>query len=308
MGKVSTKNKKNKTNKTIDKMMGFPMEKIDKLINQAKDLNKPKKRFDKGGSNMAKKNFSSKELIKEEGRKQGLARTVEGAQKRKPSEKTFFDAKRKKELAAVSREDMKKAGFTSFGAQSLRKYLNMKNKLGKKPTKSDFTKSTKTDTKKTTTPKKKNLTSKSVGAGTVTTVAGTAAATSATEINRKLREKAKGEKKTETKKKKDDIKTGFLPKVAGVDIFSKKMRETADAAANQRAPNYMKDKKEKGKKDFLSIFKTTDKQKEKKKKLKETFGRKQKPTVTSEYKKEMSYNMGGSVKVKMSKGGFKGTF
>ena len=55
MGKVSTKNKKNKTNKTIDKMMGFPMEKIDKLIKQAKDLNKPKKRFDKGGSNMAKR-------------------------------------------------------------------------------------------------------------------------------------------------------------------------------------------------------------------------------------------------------------
>jgi hypothetical protein len=63
MGKVSTKNKKNKTNKTIDKMMGSPMEKIDKLIKQAKDLNKPKKRFDKGGSNMAKKNFSSKELM-----------------------------------------------------------------------------------------------------------------------------------------------------------------------------------------------------------------------------------------------------
>ena len=50
------------------------------------------------------------------------------------------------------------------------------------------------------------------------------------------------------------------------------------------------------------------KQEEKRAKLKETFGRKQKPTVTSEYKKEMSYNMGGSVKVKMSKGGFKGIF
>ena len=132
-----------------------PMAQIDALIKEAKRLkknqdqiNKPKKRFDKGGSNVAKKNFSSKELIKEEGRKQGLARTVAGAQKRKPSEKTFFDAKRKKELAAVSREDMKNAGFTSFGTQSLRKYLNMKNKLGKKPTKSDFTKSTKTDTKK----------------------------------------------------------------------------------------------------------------------------------------------------------------
>ena len=44
----------------------------------------------------------------------------------------------KKKLADVSKEDMIKAGFTSFGKQSLRKYLNMKNKLGKKPTKSDF--------------------------------------------------------------------------------------------------------------------------------------------------------------------------
>ena len=298
-----------------------PMAQIDALIKEAKRLkknqdkiNKPKKRFDKGGSNMAKKNFSSKELIKEEGRKLGLARTVAGAQKRKPSEKTFFDAKRKKELAAVSREDMKNAGFTSFGTQSLRKYLNMKNKLGKKPTKSDFTKSTKTDTKKTTTPKKKNLTSTSVGAGAVKTIAGTAAAKSVTEINRKLREKAKGEKKTETKTetkksrgrvKKDAIKTGFLPKVAGVDIFTKKMRETADAAANKRAPNYMKkdDKKSDNKKRSKSLFKRitgTFMSPEKKST--------QKPTVTSQYKKEMSYNMGGSVKVKMSKGGFKGIF
>jgi hypothetical protein len=116
MGKVSTKNKKNKTNKTIDKMMGFPMEKIDKLIKQAKDLNKPKKRFDKGGSNMAKKNFSSKELIM----------------------KATQPKKSKKKLADVSKEDMIKAGFSSFGKESLRKYLNMKNKLGRKPTKKDF--------------------------------------------------------------------------------------------------------------------------------------------------------------------------
>ena len=57
------KNKKEEISKKIDKMMGFPMDKIDKLIKQAKDLNKPKKRFDKGGSHMAKKNFSSKELM-----------------------------------------------------------------------------------------------------------------------------------------------------------------------------------------------------------------------------------------------------
>ena len=83
------------------------------------------------------------------------------------------------------------------------------------------------------------------------------------------------------------------------------MRETADAAANKRAPNYMKkdDKKSDNKKRSKSLFKRitgTFMSPEKKST--------QKPTVTSQYKKEMSYNMGGSVKVKMSKGGFKGIF
>lgn len=112
----SKKNKKEEISKKIDKMMGFPMEKIDKLIKQAKDLNKPKKRFNQGGSNMAKKNFSSKELIM----------------------KATQPKKSKKKLADVSKEDMIKAGFSSFGKESLRKYLNMKNKLGRKPTKADF--------------------------------------------------------------------------------------------------------------------------------------------------------------------------
>jgi len=52
-------------------------------------------------------NFSSKKLIQDTGRKMGLATTVKRAQKRDPSEKTFFDKKRGKELAAVSKEDMK---------------------------------------------------------------------------------------------------------------------------------------------------------------------------------------------------------
>ena len=83
------------------------------------------------------------------------------------------------------------------------------------------------------------------------------------------------------------------------------MRETADAAANKRPPNYMKkdDKKSDNKKRSKSLFKRitgTFMSPEKKST--------QKPTVTSQYKKEMSYNMGGSVKVKMSKGGFKGIF
>ena len=85
-------------------------------------------------------NFSSKKLIQDTGRKMGLATTVKRAQKRDPSEKTFFDKKRGKELAAVSKEDMKDAGFDSFGKNSLGKYLNMKKKLGRKPTKKDFVK------------------------------------------------------------------------------------------------------------------------------------------------------------------------
>jgi hypothetical protein len=103
-----------------------PMAQIDALIKEAKRLkknqdqiNKPKKRFDQGGSNMAKKNFSSKELMMKS----------QYAQK---------NTKPKKKLADVSKEDMIKAGFSSFGKESLRKYLNMKNKLGRKPTKKDF--------------------------------------------------------------------------------------------------------------------------------------------------------------------------
>ena len=41
-------------------------------------------------------NFSSKKLIQDTGRKMGLATTVKRAQKRDPSEKTFFDKKRGK--------------------------------------------------------------------------------------------------------------------------------------------------------------------------------------------------------------------
>lgn len=304
----------NKVEKAIQSMFGSPMSEIDKLIEQAKELkknkknkpNKPKPKFNKGGSNMAKKDMSSAKF--QFAQRDRVGTSLADA---KAKNLMFYKGKDGKKKAAVSKTDLiafrKRENNPDL---TLRDYLNkMQGKTRKKDTKKTTpVVTTKKTDKKTDTKKKKNLTSKSVGAGTVTTVAGTAAATSATEINRKLREKAKGEKKTKNKKKKDDIETGFFKKVAGVDIFTDKMRETADAAANQRAPNYMKDKKEKGKKDFLSIFKTTDKQKEKKKKLKETFGRKQKPTVTSEYKKEMSYNMGGSVKVKMSKGGFKGTF
>jgi len=64
------------------------------------------------------------------------------AEAKRRGKKTFMgmdkSGMRTKKLAAVSREDMEKAGFKSFGAQSLRKYLNMQNKLGRQPKTSDF--------------------------------------------------------------------------------------------------------------------------------------------------------------------------
>ena len=42
----------------------------------------------------------------------------------KKAKSKFFYGKGNKKLAAVTKEDMEKAGFTSFGRQSLRKYLN----------------------------------------------------------------------------------------------------------------------------------------------------------------------------------------
>jgi len=52
-----------------------------------------------------------------------------------------------------------------------------------------------------------------------------------------------------TDKKKDEYKTGFFPKLIGKDpFFTKKMRETADAAFNQRMPDHMKKKLKKARK------------------------------------------------------------
>lgn len=64
------------------------------------------------------------------------------AEAKRRGKKTFMgmdkSGMRTKKLAAVSREDMEKAGFKSFGSKSLGKYLNMKNKLGRNPKASDF--------------------------------------------------------------------------------------------------------------------------------------------------------------------------
>jgi len=67
--------------------------------------------------------MSTKEKQKrlmEVGRKGGLSTTIGAAKKRKM--KTFKD-KKGIEKAAVTKEDMQKAGFTSFGRESLGRYL-----------------------------------------------------------------------------------------------------------------------------------------------------------------------------------------
>jgi len=104
-----------------------------------KEKIKRQKMFDK---NTTKTNMDlNRNPYKAEKKKSDLkAGTVINSSKSntKPNTKKSTSSVAKKKLADVSREDMMKAGFTSFGTQSLRKYLNMKNKLGKKPTKSDF--------------------------------------------------------------------------------------------------------------------------------------------------------------------------
>ena len=90
-------------------------------------------------------NFSSKKLMMKNkpGGVPSSKGTLKGQYAQKNTSKTT-----KKKLADVSREDMMDAGFKSFGKQSLRQYLNMKNKLGRKPTKKDF--ETKKETKTST--------------------------------------------------------------------------------------------------------------------------------------------------------------
>ena len=57
----------------------------------------------------------------EVGRKASLSKNIGAAKKR--NMKTFKD-KKGTEKAAVTKEDMQKKGFTSFGKESLRRYLN----------------------------------------------------------------------------------------------------------------------------------------------------------------------------------------
>ena len=88
-----------------------------------------------GGDTMMTQKEKQRRL-KEEGRMQGLSTTVGAAKKR--NMKTFRDKKTGVEKAAVTREDLTKVGLDPSKKSSLTKYLNMRNKTGKTPTKSDF--------------------------------------------------------------------------------------------------------------------------------------------------------------------------
>ena len=201
--------------------------------------------------------------------------------------KSLRDAQRNKLMFYKGKDGKKKAAVTKeeLGGLSLRDYLNkQQGKTRKKDTKTAKPVATNKDVVKTNNkgrafvaPKERKKVS-SVGSGAATTITGQAKTKSATQINRELKEKIKSpkvlgkkvvatnivgagtgtvDKKSANKKNKDVIKTGFLPKVIGKDIFSKKMRETADAAANKRAPDYMKkdNKKSDDKKRSKSLLK-----------------------------------------------------
>mgnify|MGYP000161866416 CR=1 FL=1 len=115
-GSKSSKNiKKSGTNeeyqKIFDDMMGNPLSKIDKLIKQAKELNKPKKRFNQGGSNMGKKKMKNGGGIKEaisnffgSGTKPVLE-PGKGARPKGSPEPTVFKSKKNKKPDANKKTD-----------------------------------------------------------------------------------------------------------------------------------------------------------------------------------------------------------
>jgi hypothetical protein len=76
----------------------------------------------------------------------GLSRNVIAAQER--NMKTFLNEADGKEKAAVTREDMTKVGLNPKLTDDLTKYLNMKNRKGRKPIEGDFKTTIKTEDKK----------------------------------------------------------------------------------------------------------------------------------------------------------------
>ena len=84
--------------------------------------------------------------LTEAARLSGLSRNVIAAQKR--NMKTFLNEADGKEKAAVTREDMTKVGLNPKLTDDLTKYLNMKNRKGRKPIEGDFKTTIKTEDKK----------------------------------------------------------------------------------------------------------------------------------------------------------------
>ena len=190
----------------------------------------------------------------------------------------FYKGKDGEKKAAVSETDLKAFRKRENNPKlTLRDYLNkMQGKTRKKDTKKTTTTITKQPVKKDVAKrkpttnifkvKKGDSTTKSADAkakikaaqkkqGRGLTISNTAKKVTATNIAGAGT--GTGNKKSTNKKNKDVIKTGFFPKVIGKDIISKRMRETANAAANNRAPDYMKkdNKKSDDKKRSKSLLK-----------------------------------------------------
>jgi hypothetical protein len=107
-----------------------------KVKRQPKTNVKPPKSDMKTNMSEARSNVSA-----DKGTGTGLPRTIGEARKQAKDKGTMaktFMSKSGKAKAAVTREDMQKVGLDPNKKSDLTKYLNKRNKLGRKPKKSDF--------------------------------------------------------------------------------------------------------------------------------------------------------------------------
>ena len=107
-----------------------------KVERQPKTNVKPPKSDMKTNMSEARSNVSA-----DRGTGTGLPRTIGEARKQAKDKGTMaktFMSKSGKAKAAVTREDMQKVGLDPNKKSDLTKYLNKRNKLGRKPKKSDF--------------------------------------------------------------------------------------------------------------------------------------------------------------------------
>ena len=107
-----------------------------KVKRQPKTNVKPPKSDMKTNMSEARSNVSA-----DRGTGTGLPRTIGEARKQAKDKGTMaktFMSKSGKAKAAVTREDMQKVGLDPNKKSDLTKYLNKRNKLGRKPKKSDF--------------------------------------------------------------------------------------------------------------------------------------------------------------------------